>query len=345
MDFVRRLLVLASAVVAMALAAAAPASAVIPPAASYSATITGAVFEWNGLVDQYQQTAAVGLPALLFVEPRRFAPRPTSPVVGLFTGQTPAIDDRPGAITFATNSQGFHVDPNVLGPTQAAIDVAQVQADPAVGNLQATLDTQAARTVQVDLFRTSASFVSAPAQILVGTMSLQFSADGRMVTGSFDLAGNGLIEPGNPLIPVKRYVANVSGTATAIQGDSGGGGTAGGSPAPALDRVRAPSGGLGGAAKRGIAVTLSCRTACSVRAKLSVSKAVARRAHLARTAVGSATASRASAGQFTLHVKLTRKARSALRRLGTVKVDLSLTVTTPDGVVHSFGKRLTLRAR
>jgi hypothetical protein len=342
MAFVRPLLVLASAVVAM-LAAAAPASAAIPVAASYNATITGAVYEWNGLAGQYQQTAAVSLPALLFVEPRRFAPRATSPVVGLFTGQTPAIDDRPGAITFATNSQGFHVDPNVLGPTQAAIDVAQVVADPATGALQATLDTQAARTVQVDLFRTSSSLVSAPAQILVGTMNLQFSADARTVTGNFDLAGNGLIEPGNPLIPVKRYVANVTGTATAIQGDSGGG-TASGSPAPTLDRVTAPSGGVGGAARRGIAVRLSCRSACGVRAKLAVSKAVARKAHLARTAVGSAKASRASAGQFTLRVKLTKGARSALRRLGTVKVDLSLTVTTPDGVAHSFGKRLTLRA-
>lgn len=273
-------------------------------------------------------------------------PRATSPVVGLFTGQTPAIDDRPGAINFATNSQGFHVDPNVLGLTQAAIDVAQVQADPAAGTLQATLDTAAARTVQLNLFRTLASFVSAPAQILVGTMSLQFGPDGRTVTGSFDLAGNGLIEPGNTQLPVKRYVANVSGTATSIQADNGGSGSApAGSPAPALDRVTAPARGLGGAAKHGIAVTLSCRTACNVRATLSVPRTVARRAHLAQTAVGSATASRASAGQFTLHVKLSRKARAALQRRGNVKVDLSLIVTTPDGVVHPFGKRLALRAR
>ncbi|HEX7300584.1 MAG TPA: hypothetical protein VF257_16420 [Solirubrobacteraceae bacterium] len=341
----RRLAVLGSAVVATALACASPAWAVVPTAASYSATITGAVYEWNGLAGQYQQTAAVNLPALLFVEPRRSAPTPTSPVVGLFTGQTPALDSRPGAINFATNSQGFHVDPNVLGPTQAAIDVAGVQADPAAGTVQATLDPQAARAIQVDLFRTSASFVSAPAQILVGSMTLQFSADGRTVTGSFDLAGNGLIEPGNPLIPVKRYVANVSGTATAIQADAGGGGTGAASALPLLDRVRAPAGGLGGAARRGIAVTLSCRTACNVRATLSVSKALARRAHLAQTRVGSARASRASAGQFTLHVKLTRKARAALRGRAKVKVDLSVTVTTPDGVGHPFTKRLTLRGR
>lgn len=341
----RRTVLLAAAIVVLTLVTASPAPAVVPLAASYNATITGAVYEWNGLAGQYQQTAPVNLPALLFVEPRRVAPRPTSPVVGIFTGQTPALDTRPGAITFATNSQGFHVDPNVVAPTLAAIDVAQVQADPAAGTLQATLDTPVARTVQVDLFRTSASFVSAPAQILVGTLSLQFAADGRTVTGSFDLAGNGLIEPGNTQLPVKRYVANVTGTATSIQLDGGGGPLPGGALRPALDRVRAPSGGLGAAAKRGIAVTLSCPSACTVRARLSVSKAAARRARLRRVTVGSATASRASAGQFALHVKLTKKARAALRRVVPVKVDLAVTVKTPDGVAHRFAKRLTLRAR
>jgi hypothetical protein len=341
---VSRALAFAVAVAVLTLIAAAPASAVVPLAATYNATITGAVYEWNGLAGQYQQTAPVNLPALLFVEQRRSAPRPTSPVVGLFTGQTPALDQRPGAITFATNSQGFHVDPNVVAPTLAAIDVAQVQADPAAGTLQATLDPATARTVQVDLFRTSASFVSAPAQILVGTLSLQFAADGRTLTGSFDLAGNGLIEPGNTQLPVKRYVASITGTATAVQLDAGGATVPVGSPLPVLDRVRAPSGGLGAAAKRGIAVTLSCRSACTVRAKLSISKAAAKRARLRSTTVGSAAASRANAGQFALHVKLTKKARRALRRVTPVKVDLAVTVTTPDGVGHPFAKRLRLRA-
>jgi hypothetical protein len=81
-----------------------------------------------------------------------------------------------------------------------------------------------------------------------------------------------------------------------------------------------------------------------VRAKLSISKAAAKRARLRSTTVGSAAASRANAGQFALHVKLTKKARRALRRVTPVKVDLAVTVTTPDGVGHPFAKRLRLRA-
>jgi hypothetical protein len=46
-----------------------------------------------------------------------------------------------------------------------------------------------------------------------------------------------------------------------------------------------------------------------------------------------------------LHVNLTKKARAALRRVAPVKVDLAVTVKTPDGVAHPFAKRLTLRAR
>jgi len=336
-------MLLAASVVALAAWAPVPASAAIPAAASYQATITGAVYEWSALAGGYQQTAAVNLPALLFVEPRRIAPQPTSPVVGLFTGSTPALDNRPGAINFATNTQGFHVNPNVVGPTQAAIDVAIVQADPAAGVLQAQVDTNAARTVTVELFRTSASFISAPAQILAGTLRLQFSADGTTVTGSFDLAGNGLIEPGDPLLPVRRYIANLNAQAISITPAPGRASTPGAGGSAALDSVRAPRGGIAGAASRGIAVTLSCTTACSARARLSISAAAARRARLRRMSVGSAAESRPTPGPLTLRAKLSKRARSPLLRLRRVRVTVAVTVTTADGATHPFKQRLTLR--
>lgn len=335
--------ILGAIVIALATSAPTPAVAAIPAAASYQATITGAVYEWSALAGGYQQTGTVNLPALLFVEPRRIAPQPTSPVVGLFTGSTPALDQRPGAINFATNTQGFHVNPNVVGPTQAAIDVAIVQADPAAGALQAQVDTNAARTVTVELFRTSPSFISAPAQILAGTLRLQFSPDGTTVTGSFDLAGNGLIEPGNPLFPVRRYVANLSGQATSITPAPAGGQAPGAAGTATLDSVRAPAGSIARAGRKGIAVRLSCTTACRAHARLSISRAAARRARLRRTSVGSAIASRQTSGPFTVRVKLSKRARSKLHRLRRVRVTVSITVTTADGVKHPFQTRLTLR--
>lgn len=345
MRAIRGLLVAIAVAFAASLSTPAPTPAAIPAAATYQATITGAVYEWSALAGGYQQTAQVDLPALLFVEPRRIAPQPTSPVVGLFTGGTPALDNRPGAINFATNTQGFHVNPNVVGPTLAAIDVATVQADPAAGVLRTQVDTNAARTVTVELFRTSASLVSTPAQILSGTLGLQFGSDGTTVTGSFDLGGNGLIEPGNPLFPVRRYAANISGQATSITPApvAGGGQAPGAAGGAALDSVRAPARGIAGAGRKGIAVTLSCTSACNARARLSISRRTARRARLRRTSVGSATASRQTPGPLTLRVKLSRRARPALRRLRRVRVLVSVTVTTADGVKHPFRKRLTLK--
>jgi hypothetical protein len=323
------------AAVLIALVASAPAPAAVPLAATYNATITGGVYEWNAQIGSYQQTGVVNLPALLFVEQRRISPVPTSPVVGLFTGSTPALDQRAGAINFATNTQGFHVNPNVVGPTQAAIDIATVQADQAANTIRAQVDTGSARTVTVELFRTSTSFISAPAQILFGTMTLQFSPDGRTVTGSFDLAGNGLIEPGNPLIYVRRYIANVSGQATAVTLPP-----VGLPPGPA-----APAADLAGARVargRAVAVALSCTTACRARARLSISRRAARRAGLRRTAIGSASVERAGAGAFTLRTPVSRRARRALRRLRRVRVTVRVVVTTSDGVAHRFRRRVTL---
>lgn len=338
---VRSRAALAVAAVACAIGTAAPARAVVPVSASYQARITGTVSEWNSLIPGYQVTGNVDLQALLFVEQRRSAARLDSPVVGLFTGGTPALDNRPGAIAFATNSQGFHVDPNVLGPTAAAIDVATVQANVAAGTLAATVDENAARTVTVELFRTSSSFISAPAQILAGTLTLTFSADARTVTGSFDLGGNGLIEPGNPLFRVRRYTATVAGTASsAVVLPDGGGQRDEGELV--LRGLSAPRGGLATARTRGIAVAIDCPGACTAHATLRVSRGVRRRAGLERAIVGTAEASRSEAGQLAFRVRLTRAARRRLAALDRVAVVADVRVASGD-LRRAFERTLTLK--
>lgn len=372
---------LATTVVVLAAFAwvAAPTFAAIPAAASYQATITGAVYEWNSLVGGYQQTAAVNLPALLFIEPRRTAPRPTSPVVGLFTGPTPALDNRPGAINFATNTQGFHVNPNFVVPTRAAIDVAVVQADPAAGVLQAQVDTNTARTVTVELFRTSASFISAPAQILVGTLGLQFSPDGSTVTGSFDLAGNGLIEPGNPLFPVRRYVADLNGQATSLTpdqgaggggdagggggggggagGGAGGGGAAGGGPTVAqviasiaqetVQSARAleKCGTTGLLKKAGCADSFTALKQGTVGYQVTAPAAAGRSAAAAAIAIASARKAIPAAGTYPLKIKATKKGRSRLKKTRKLRAKLTVRFTDSDGNVATKSKKIVLKRK
>jgi len=347
--------VLGAALAAAAMAVAAPAAhAVVPLVAGYDARIVGTVSEWNSFIPGYQVTGNVDLRALLFVEQRVSGPRADSPVIGLFTGETPALDNRPGAINFATNSQGFHVMPDVLAPTTAQIDVATVQANVAAGTVTATVDELSARGLTIELFRTQSTLISAPAQILAGTLALQFSADGRTVTGRFDLGGNGLIEPGNTLLRVRRYTATVTGTAnTAVTLPSGagagggqqdtGGGTRGGDGGarPALRRVRAPRGGLAGARRRGVAVALSCAAACSARGTLVVSKRLARRVGLRRRVVGAARARRGKAGRLAFHVRVARAARLRLAHLRRVKLTARVSVKS-GGAVTRFHRALTL---
>ncbi len=268
-------------------------------------------------------------------------------MVGLFTGETPALDNRPGAINFATNSQGFHVMPDVLGPTAAAIDVATVQADVAAGTVSAAVDELSARGLTVELFRTSSSLISAPAQILAGTIALQFSADGRTVTGRLDFGGNGLIEPGNPLFRVRRYTATVTGTANTavvLPGGAGGGqqdaGGGTGGARPVLRRLRVAR-GLAGARRRGVAVVLRCAASCNARGALVVSKALARRAGLRRRTVGTARAKRGKAGRLAFHVRLSRTARLRLAHLGTVKLSARVSVKS-GGATTRFRRTLTL---
>lgn len=325
---------------ALGLALAAPAGAVVPLGAGYQATITGTVSEWNSFVNAYQVTGVVNLPALLFVEPHLADPRPEAPVIGLFTGETPALDQRPGAINFATNSQGFAVEQGFVNPTIAAIDIASVQANVAAGTVAINVDELAARTLTVELFRTQSSLISAPAQILAGTMTLNFSPDARTVTGSFDLGGNGLIEPGNTLLRVRRYTATIAGTASGplvLPGGSGGG-----QGGVALRSVKAPRGGVAAARRSGVAVSVSCPGACDARVDLSISKALARRARLHGTKVGSAEALRTSAGSLTLHARLTHAAAVRLARLQPLRVRAVVTVVGTASA--TFTRTVTLRA-
>jgi hypothetical protein len=212
----RALAPLVLAVLAALVCAPGAHAGILDGTAAYQVAITGTTFEAvNGV---FQPQASVNnLGAALFVEPRRNGPTPTSPVVALTTGPSPVIDDRPGSVNFATNTQGFdRINAQFSAAINAAVDVARVQADPGAGTLQATVDQVLAPSVQIELFRVSSFIANAPAQILAGTMSLQFGPDGRTVTGTFEFGGRDHIEPGNPLYFVKAYTGTLTGQLTAF---------------------------------------------------------------------------------------------------------------------------------
>ena len=135
-------------------------------------------------------------------------------------------------------------------------------------------------------------------------------------------------------------------TRHAVPGGGGGGGGGGAIPTTAaISSVTAPKGGFSAAVKKGLTVVVACPSTCSIAATLTIAKSVAKHAHLKSTTVGSAKLSNQAAGSITLHVKLSKKARSKLKKLKKLKVTVHVTITTADNKRHKFTKSLTLRAK
>jgi hypothetical protein len=84
---------------------------------------------------------------------------------------------------------------------------------------------------------------------------------------------------------------------------------------------------------KGFNVRVTCPAACSFTVKLGITAKVARKAKLGRKAltIGTAKGSLTAAGDKTVKLKLSRKARNKLRKLKTVPATLSVVVTDAGG--------------
>jgi hypothetical protein len=119
-------------------------------------------------------------------------------------------------------------------------------------------------------------------------------------------------------------------------GGSGGGGGGGGGGAsdttPPVLTVSAAKQKLKALLAKGLALKASCSEACTLKIQLSVDKATARKLKLGSKPViiGSLTTAGGS-GARTLHVKLTAKARKALKRAKALKVKVRVIATDAAG--------------
>jgi hypothetical protein len=94
---------------------------------------------------------------------------------------------------------------------------------------------------------------------------------------------------------------------------------------------------------KGLKVRVTCNEAARVSGALVLTAKVAKRLHVAR-AIGKGSGAIAKAGKFTLTVKLTKKARKALKSTRSVKVTLQTTATDKAGNrAKTRSKALTLK--
>lgn len=130
----------------------------------------------------------------------------------LFVGSPLDTNVLAGEIEWASNSAMYTTFNAATGANAAqagaAIDETVQSFDPTTNTLTITIaDATTALTSQLDMFNKSSSFLSTPAEIVGGTIVMQFSPDFTTVVGSAVFLGNGYIEPGS-----SAWSATFSGT-------------------------------------------------------------------------------------------------------------------------------------
>jgi hypothetical protein len=103
---------------------------------------------------------------------------------------------------------------------------------------------------------------------------------------------------------------------------------------------------LGDVLKKGLPATVSCSEACSVRAQLQVDAKTAKKLKLGKvaTVIGAGNASAPGAGKLTVPVKLTAKAKKALKKQKSLKVKLIVSATDSAGnAAKPVSKTVTLK--
>jgi hypothetical protein len=101
---------------------------------------------------------------------------------------------------------------------------------------------------------------------------------------------------------------------------------------------------LAKALRRGIPATIGCSEACTSKVTLALDARTARRLHMAR-AVGARTISRSAAGRQRVAIRLTRRARAALRHYAAVKLVLRASATDRAGNTGPARTRTTTVSR
>jgi hypothetical protein len=132
--------------------------------------------------------------------------------VGLYGGVTNDVDVLAGEIWWASNSAVHYSNRDITGVSESlsaqsqllpvgesfgGIDEVTQVFDPETNTLTIEInDPNTALGSNIDNFYKSSSILSAPGEIVAGTITLQFSPDRTQVSGSATFIANGYIEPG-----------------------------------------------------------------------------------------------------------------------------------------------------
>lgn len=183
---------------------------------AYQIDLTGTTFSGStAFISEetvYTPLANFSLSGLLAIEepvfPSNFQDNdPNDFDLGLFVGSVFDINVLPGEILFASNT-ALHTYAGGNFSQLAAIDVVEQNFDELTGTWSILVgDSTTARISQLNTFNSSSGILSAPKQILLGEIRLQFSSDQQQVLGSINFFGSGLIEPGT-----SAYSAEFSGS-------------------------------------------------------------------------------------------------------------------------------------
>ena len=119
--------------------------------------------------------------------------------VGLYVGRSSDLNIFAGELTSANNN-AIHFFYNVItGASESqlsAIDKIFQTLDEATRTLSIEIDINTAVTTNIDNYNKTGGLLGAPAEIVDGVITIQFSADLRTVSGNATFFGNRFIEPG-----------------------------------------------------------------------------------------------------------------------------------------------------
>jgi hypothetical protein len=173
----------------------------------YSITVEGATYSGNTSFPSpetsYFPIEGFALPGFLAVEspiPAGNAGSTDPNVVDtlLMVGSPFDINVLAGELQWASNSAMHTVFSDGNFGQTTAIDETTQSFDPLTNTLTVTIqDSTTASISQLDSFNKSSSLISTPAEIVGGTIEMDFSDDWSTVTGAATFIGNGFIEPGS----------------------------------------------------------------------------------------------------------------------------------------------------
>ena len=194
-----------------------------------------------------------------------------------------------------------------------------------------------------------------------GADSFTYAVDGTVVqTGASRTLSRRFDAPGSHTVVVRAKdddgrtataTRTVTITATPAEPAGGGGPSApppsGGGPAP---DTSAPSASLKAAKQKlkavlakGLALTATCSEPCTVKLQLVVDKRTAKKLKQGKKPTVIGTLTRSLAGSARLKVKLTGKAKKALKRAKSVKLSVRAVATDAAGNAATLAKTVTLK--